>query len=66
MNRQTGFFADSVALLSSIARRLGYFLRKLHPHTSDFESLTVCPSCGLITSKYKNSCLECGKALKAA
>lgn len=40
--------------------------RGLRPKAGDFGSLRVCPSCGLITSRYKNLCLECGKSLKLA
>jgi hypothetical protein len=29
-------------------------------------SQRMCPSCGLITSRSKPFCLECGKSLKAA
>lgn len=32
----------------------------------DFKSLRVCPFCGLITSRYKTCCLECGKSFNPA
>jgi hypothetical protein len=32
----------------------------------DFKSLRMCPFCGLITSRYKTCCLECGKSFKPA
>jgi hypothetical protein len=32
----------------------------------DSKSLRMCPFCGLITSRVKTCCLECGKSLKAA
>jgi hypothetical protein len=50
--------------LASIARAFADLFRKLEPRIKDFGSLTMCPSCGLITSKYKTCCLECGKVLK--
>jgi hypothetical protein len=31
-----------------------------------FKSLRMCPFCGLITSRYKTCCLECGKSFKPA
>jgi hypothetical protein len=31
-----------------------------------FSSQRMCPFCGLITSRRKMSCLECGKLLKPA
>jgi hypothetical protein len=39
---------------------------RMNPNDGDFTSQRMCPSCGLITSRYETSCLECGKALKAA
>jgi hypothetical protein len=32
----------------------------------DLMSQRMCPFCGLITSRYKTCCLECGKSLKPA
>ena len=32
----------------------------------DFASQRMCPFCGLITSRRKTCCLECGKSLKPA
>jgi hypothetical protein len=32
----------------------------------DFGSQRMCPFCGLITSRRKTCCLECGKSLKPA
>jgi hypothetical protein len=32
----------------------------------DFKSQRMCPFCGLITSRYKTCCLECGKSLNPA
>ena len=40
-----------------------YGMRKLKPQIAGFQSQRMCPSCGLITSRLKASCLECGKSL---
>ena len=42
-----------------------YKIRKLKPQFARFGSQTMCPSCGLITSRLKACCLECGMSLKA-
>ena len=34
--------------------------------TRDFASQRMCPFCGLITSRRKTCCLECGKLFKTA
>ena len=39
------------------------WMRKLRPHLAGFQSQRMCPSCGLITSRLRASCMECGKAL---
>jgi hypothetical protein len=36
-------------------------MRTLKPQLAGFRSQRMCPSCGLITSRLKASCLECGK-----
>jgi len=38
-------------------------MRKLKPQIAGFGSQRMCPSCGLITSRLKARCLECGKSL---
>ena len=38
-----------------------HWMRKLKPQIAGFQSQRMCPSCGLITSRLKASCLECGK-----
>ena len=38
-------------------------MRKLKPQIAGYGSQRVCPSCGLITSRSKACCLECGKSL---
>lgn len=60
------FLMRSREQLASIARSLGNFLGQLRPRIGDFGSLRMCPSCGLITPKYKKLCLECGKSFKPA
>jgi len=38
-------------------------MHKLKPQVAGYGSQTMCPSCGLITSRLKPCCLECGKSL---
>ncbi len=41
-------------------------LHRMHkptPRVAGYGSQTMCPSCGLITSRLKACCLECGKSL---
>jgi hypothetical protein len=38
-------------------------MRKLKPRIAGYGSQRMCPSCGLITSRSKPCCLECGKSL---
>ena len=40
-----------------------HWMRKLKPQIAGFQSQRMCPSCGLITSRLKESCMECGKSL---
>jgi hypothetical protein len=42
-----------------------YRMRSLKPQIATFRSQRVCPSCGLITSRLKAYCMECGKYLAA-
>jgi predicted amidophosphoribosyltransferase len=42
-----------------------YKMRKLKPQIAGYGSQMMCPSCGLITSRLRACCLECGKALTA-
>lgn len=44
---------------------LAYWMRKLAPEVTGLRSQRMCPSCGLITSRLKANCLECGKPLTA-
>jgi PHP family Zn ribbon phosphoesterase len=52
------------ALVDSITGMRRTLVRTVRPKLGDFGSLTVCPSCHRITSKYKALCLECGRSLK--
>ena len=38
-------------------------LSKLKPQMAGYGSQRMCPSCGLITSRLKTCCLECGNSL---
>jgi hypothetical protein len=40
-------------------------IRKLKPQVAGYGTQRMCPSCGLITSRLKACCLECGEPLKA-
>ena len=60
MNATTIFFGLLIALLTI---RLLYGMRKLKPQIAGYGTQRMCPSCGLITSRLKASCLECGKSL---
>jgi hypothetical protein len=56
----------SVGLLIAIfAILLLYRTRRLKTHVATFGSQRMCPACGLITSRLKTCCLECGKLLPA-
>jgi predicted amidophosphoribosyltransferase len=57
----TGFSLGLLIVLFTILllRRI----RKLKPQIAGYGSQTMCPSCGLITSRLKACCLECGKSL---
>ena len=39
-----------------------HWMRKLKPQITGFRSQRMCPSCGLITTRLKARCLECGVA----
>ena len=53
------------AQFDKLAELSGTLLRRAIPGIGESGSLTICPSCGRITSKYKKLCLECGESLKA-
>lgn len=41
------------------------WMHRLKPQLAGVQSQRMCPSCGLITSRLKASCLECGKPFTA-
>jgi hypothetical protein len=56
----------SVGLLIALfAILLLYRTRRLKAHIAVFGSQRMCPACGLVTSRLKTCCLECGKLLPA-
>ena len=52
-------------LIAVLAILLLYKIRKLNPRVGGYGPQRMCPSCGLITSRLKTHCLECGKSLMA-
>jgi hypothetical protein len=52
-------------LIAPLAILLLYGMRRLKPQIGGFGSQRMCPSCGLITSRLKACCLECGKSFAA-
>jgi hypothetical protein len=57
----------SVGMLIAIFTMLLFFrMRRLKAHMATVGSQRMCPACGLITSRLKACCLECGKLLPAA
>jgi hypothetical protein len=52
-------------LIALFAILLLYKVRKLRPRAAGYGSQRMCPSCGLITSRLKACCLECGQSLTA-
>jgi hypothetical protein len=56
----------SVGLLIALFAILQHYrTRRLKVHIAVFGSQRMCPACGLITSRLKTCCLECGKLLPA-
>ena len=62
MNATSISFGLLVALLAIL---LLFKIRKLKPPVAGYGSQRMCPSCGLITSRFKTCCLECGQSLSA-
>jgi hypothetical protein len=62
MNATTIFFCVLIVLLATL---LLHWMRRLRPRIAEYGTQRMCPSCGLITSRLKASCLECGKPLTA-
>ena len=56
------FLGLLIALFTILLLR---WMRRLKPQLAGFQSQRMCPSCGLITSRLKARCLECGKPLSA-
>ena len=52
-------------LIALFAILLLYKIRKPKGHGAPYGSQRMCPSCGLITSRLKACCLECGKPFTA-
>jgi hypothetical protein len=52
-------------LVVLLAILLLYKIRKLKPSAIGYGSQRMCPYCGLITSRSKAHCLECGRSLIA-
>jgi hypothetical protein len=52
--------------LASIKASISKQFASLAPTASGFAAQRMCPFCGLITSRSKTSCLECGKSLAPA
>ena len=55
----------SVGLLIALVGVLLFYRMRKVPQIAGYGSQTMCPSCGLITSRLKACCLECGMSLKA-
>ena len=62
MNATNISFGLFIVLLTIL---LTHWMRKLRPQLAGFQSQRMCPSCGLITSRMKACCLECGKPFTA-
>ena len=52
-------------LIAVLAILLLYKIRRLKPQVAGYGLQRMCPFCGLITSRLKAHCLECGKSLIA-
>jgi hypothetical protein len=50
-------------LIALLAVPLLHKIRKSKPRVAEYGSQRMCPSCGLITSRLKAYCLECGQSL---
>jgi len=60
-----GLLIPLVLLIAMFVILLLYKIRKLRPEVSGYGSQRMCPFCGLITSRLKADCLECGRSLTA-
>ena len=52
-------------LIATFAILLLYKIRMLKPQVTGYGLQRMCPYCGLITSRLKAHCLECGRSLIA-
>jgi len=52
--------------LAGITASVSKFFATVTPPIRGYASQRMCPFCGLITSRSKTSCLECGKSLAPA
>jgi hypothetical protein len=52
-------------LITLFAVLMLYGMRKMKPKIAGYGTQRMCPSCGLITSRLRACCLECGKSLTA-
>jgi hypothetical protein len=52
--------------LTAIKASVSKLFESVSPPVRGFASQRMCPFCGLITSRSKTSCLECGKSLAPA
>ena len=57
MNATNISFGLFIVLLTIL---LTLWMRKVTPQLAAFQSQRMCPSCGLITSRLRARCLECG------
>ena len=55
----------SFGLLVALFVILLLYILKPKPQVTRYGSQRMCPSCGLITSRLKARCLECGQSLAA-
>jgi len=47
--------------MKSVVAFLGKCLGLLRPQTQQVQTQRMCPYCGLITPRFQQSCLECGR-----
>jgi predicted amidophosphoribosyltransferase len=60
MNATAMFVGLLIALFAVLLLRRS---RDLKPRIARYGTQRMCPSCGLITSRLKACCMECGKSL---
>jgi len=62
MNATSISFGLLIVMLTIL---LVQWMRKVKPQVAGYGSQRMCPSCGLITPRFKARCLECGKPFTA-